>query len=103
MIINNLILKDEHMGVILVNMCRYVEANYLEIDFHSDNWYRQYSWTEATQNRFRKWFINYIYSMKDAQRELYDRSHMRKSDCEKYAAMFIMNYGWIIKEGSADQ
>ena len=54
---------DDHMGVILANMCRYVEANYLEIDFHSDNWYCQYNWTAATQNRFKKWFINYIFSI----------------------------------------
>lgn len=100
MVINNLILKDEHMHVILANMCQYVGANYSEIDFKRDNWYRKYSWTEQSKNHFGKWLSNYIYYMKGAQRELYDRSHMKKSDCEKTAAMFIWLYGWKLEEES---
>ena len=52
------------------------------------------------KNRFGKWLSNYIYYMKGAQRELYDRSHMKKSDCEKTAAMFIWLYGWKLEEES---
>ena len=59
---------DNHLNVILANMCRYVEANYWDIDFSN--------------------------GVRSAQRELYGTTTMRKKKCEEAASMFVFNYGW---------
>jgi hypothetical protein len=90
---------DSHLNVILVNMCRYVEANYWDINFSKDNWYQTYKWCEENKDHFKKWLTDYIYGVKGAQRELFGRTTMRKKECEEAAAMFVFNYGWSSKDG----
>ena len=85
---------DNHLNVILANMCRYVEANYWDIDFSKDNWYQTYRWGEENEKHFQKWLTNYIYGVRSAQRELYGTTTMRKKKCEEAASMFVFNYGW---------
>ena len=88
-----------HLHVILGNMCRYVEANYWDIDFSKDNWYQTYKWCEENEQHFKKWLTNYIYGVRSAQRELYGTTTMRKKKCEEAASMFVFNYGWSSKDG----
>ena len=89
---------DNHLHVILGNMCRYVEVNYWDIDFEKAHWYMYYSWPKEKEEHFKKWLTNYIYGVKGAQRELYERTTMRKKECEEAAAMFVFNYGWSLSK-----
>lgn len=88
-----------HLHVILGNMCRYVEAHYKEIDFDSKQWFQDYTWDNEKENHFKKWLTDYIYGVRDAQKELYGRTTMRKKECEEAASMFVFNYGWSSKDG----
>ena len=60
---------DNHLQVILANMCRYVEANYLEIDFSSKQWFKDYTWDNEKEEHFKKWLTDYIYGIRETQRE----------------------------------
>ena len=88
-----------HLHVVLGNMCRYVEADYKEIDFDSKQWFEDYTWDNEKENHFKKWLTDYIYGVRDAQKELYGRTTMRKKECEDAASMFVFNYGWSSKDG----
>jgi|TARA_R110000824_G_C14876420_1_gene642869 hypothetical protein len=90
---------DNHLQVILANMCRYVEANYLEIDFSNKQWFRDYTWNKEKEVHFKKWLTDYIYGVRVAQKEFYGRTTMRKKECEEAASMFVFNYGWSNKDG----
>ena len=89
---------QKHTNIILNTMCLYVGCNYNDIDMQEDNWYFKYTWDEQTENEFRDWLISYIYGIKDAQRELYGFSYMKKTDCEKAADTFLLSYGWCNKQ-----
>ena len=86
--------NDFHLQTILANMCRLAEANYLEIDMSEKDWYRKHSWSEENQKIFLKWFANYIHKMPDAQKELYNKSYMKKPECMQAAQWFVLQYGW---------
>ena len=90
---------DNHLHVILGNMCRYVEANYWKIDFGSKQWFKDYTWDNEEEEHFKKWLTDYIYGVRDVQREFYGRTNMKKKECEDAAAMFVFNHGWSSKDG----
>ena len=90
---------DNHLHVILGNMCRYVEAKYWKIDFGSKQWFKDYTWDNEKEEHFKKWLTDYIYGVRDAQREFYGRTNMKKKECEDAAAMFVFNHGWSSKDG----
>jgi hypothetical protein len=75
-------------------MCKVVGADFDAIDFKSPDWFRAYSWSDEQAIAFKEWMVNYIYARKSAQRELYDRSNMRKRDCVKAVEWFVFNHGW---------
>jgi hypothetical protein len=83
-----------HLETIIANMCRVVGADYTSIDTSGEQWYTRYSWDKQTEDRFKNWLADYIHKIPSAQRELYNRSYMRKKDCVDAANMFIFNYGW---------
>ena len=87
-----------HLHVILGNMCRYVKADYWEINFDSKEWFQDYTWNKEKEKHFKKWLTYYIYGVRDAQKELYERTTMRKKECENAASMFIFNYGWSLSK-----
>ncbi len=83
-----------HTNIILNTMCMVVGADYNNINMKEDNWYFKHMWSEETEKEFKKWFVDYLHKIKPAQRELYDRSYMKKIDCEKAVDMWMLNYGW---------
>jgi len=87
-----------HLENIFAVQCRLVGADYNNIDRTKDNWFMQHTWDEETCEQFTNWFADYIHKIPAAQRELYGRSYMRKTECEKAARMFVLNYGWIMKK-----
>ena len=89
---------DNHLQVILANMCRYVEANYLEIDFSNKQWFRNYTWNNEKEDHFKKWLTDYIYGIRDAQREFCGRTNMKKKECEYAASEFVFNHGWSLNK-----
>ena len=89
---------DNHLHVILGNMCRYVEADYKEIDFDSKQWFQDYTWDNEKEDHFKKWLTDYIYGMRDAQKEFCGRTNMKKKECEDAASMFVFNYGWLLSK-----
>ena len=90
-------LTVSHLDIILNVMCMYVGANYADIDMGEEDWYYKHEWSQRTEKEFKKWGADYIHKIKDAQRELYGRSYMRKEDCIKAMEMLTLNYGWKMK------
>jgi hypothetical protein len=86
-----------HLENIFAVQCRLVGADYNSVDRTKEDWYLEYQWDEETEDKFKAWFVEYIHKIKQAQRELYNRSHMNKKDCESAAAMFLLSYGWKMK------
>ena len=89
---------DNHLQVILANMCRYVEANYLEIDFSNKQWFQAFTWDNEKEDHFKKWLTDYIYGIRDAQKEFCGRTNMKKRECEYAASEFVFNHGWSLNK-----
>lgn len=85
----------KHLDAILQRLCKVVGADFASVDFKQPTWFRAHSWSTATEEQFTRWLADYLYNNKDAQRELYVRSYMRKRDCQNAAKWFVFNYGWM--------
>jgi len=89
---------DNHLNVIIGNMCRYVRVNYWDINFESKGWFKNYTWNKEEEAHFKKWLSDYIYGVRDAQREFYGRTDMKKKECIHAADWFILQYGWSLSK-----
>ena len=87
-----------HLVIVLKEMCHRVKAKYADIDFKSQDWFRQYKWTIEEQGSFEKWFADYLHKDREARRELCDRPYVNKSWCLKAAKEFTFMYGWALSD-----
>jgi len=92
------VVTDNHLHVALGNMCRYVKANFWEIDFNSNQWFKDYTWDYETEEHFKKWLTEYIYGIRDAQKEFCGRTNMKKKECEDVADEFVFSHGWLLNK-----
>lgn len=88
---------NKYIIKILKKMCKIVGADFNRIDFKSNDWYRTYEWTKKQEDKFKEWFIDFIYNNKKAREEL-SYCGKNKKDIKKFVDMFVFNYGWTIKE-----
>ena len=89
---------SESLKVVLTEMLDRVHGAHSQMDFTTDDWYHKYSWSEQTQDEFTEWLTNYVYSNKDARRELTTLTTKHKGDCKVFSGQFVWQYGWRLKE-----
>ena len=87
-----------HLSFILREMCRRVNANTFEIDFSSNNWFWDYSWTKEEEKDFRQWLSGYLYGSKAARNEIMATNRKNLKHCRKVADFFVWNHGWKLSE-----
>lgn len=86
--------RGKHLTKILREMCSRVDADYDSMDFKSQDWFTQYTWTEINQNNFKTWMVEYLVKHKDAQDELLASYVKTKRIIEKAVDWFVFDYGW---------
>ena len=87
---------SESLQEVLKEMCNRVGADYESIDFSSERWYINYSWTLQEEKQFEKWMVDYLYKSAKARREIMNHLIKRKSYLEKVAREFTFMYGWSL-------
>lgn len=88
----------KHLTIVLKEMCKRVKAPYSKIDFSSDDWFRQYEWTEEQEKDFFKWLVDYLHTNKEAREEITYSYIKTKKELKKVVDFFIMMYGWKTKK-----
>jgi len=83
-----------HIKHVLEEMCSVVDADPTEIDFNSNNWFWEYSWTAQQEKDFIAWLTGYLYDDRDARREIMEYPRKNKKSCRKVAEFFVWNHGW---------
>ena len=69
-----------------------------DIDFKASNWFWEHTWTAEQEQEFRAWLINYLKTTPAARRELMRFPSLQgKRDLERFADLFLLNYGWKTK------
>jgi hypothetical protein len=92
-------MTTNYINKILKEMCNIVHANPKKIDFKKEDWFYKHEWTEAQQDKFKSWLIKLLKTNGDARRQLMAHPSLHSDkDLEKFANMFIFNYGWKTKE-----
>lgn len=95
---NNEIKFSKHLVIVLSEMCRRIGACFDDIGFTADNWFQQYVWTEEEQEKFEKWFVDYLYANKEAREEITTVRVKNKKRLRKAAQYFLLSYGWSFTE-----
>ena len=90
--------QQKHIITVLKEMFKRVNAPWKGIDYcRKEHWFWNYEWTEKEQDDFSEWVKEYLKGSKEAQRELMEFPSNNKQSLQKWADMFIMNYGWKLK------
>jgi hypothetical protein len=82
---------------ILEKMCSMVGAEKDLIDFKNPYWYDLFKWTEAQQNEFKEWLIDFFLNDKEARHELLERPAKNLKFIKMAVDEFIFNYGWTME------
>ncbi len=96
---------DEHMIVILTEMCKRVNADFLHVILDQTkeingryHWpYDAYTWTQEQKEDFEKWAINYLYTSTDARRGL-THCHKNKKCLSNAVGLISFMWGWKYEE-----
>jgi hypothetical protein len=67
-----------------------------EVDFHSEGWWKNHSWTKQQQEEFTTWLQEHFKKKKN--REGVVTCCFNKAERERAAREFVFNYGWVIKD-----
>ena len=89
---------SEHLAVVLREMCDRVGADADKINFKSNDWFLKNEWTMKEQDRFKEWFIGYLWDNVEARKELLVSSKKNKKTIEKAVDLFLFDYGWRFKD-----
>jgi len=93
---------NNHLKAILKEMVSRIGINYNDIDFKSNDWYLQHSWTTEEQDDFGYWMIDYLKNNKKAREELMTRPCKNKNVLERSVSEFIFNYGWKVENNETE-
>ena len=91
----NLKLKEQkYLYAVLKKMCDFVYVAIEKVDFNDREWYTQYEWTKATEDRFKEWLVNHLYSNTEVRNNVMARSLKNKQHIKRFVDFFVFNYGW---------
>lgn len=79
---------DTTINAFLAKQCELVGVNPDEVDFSKDGWYREYTWTSETEEKFKKWAMKYLYKK--------FRWPKRKRELE--VSWYLVDYGWRVED-----
>lgn len=74
-----------------------VKLKYKPETVKQPEWFMKATWTQAEQVKFGAWLAKYLYEHTEAQKELFTFARKSKKLQSERAAMFVMSYGWRLK------
>ena len=85
---------------ILKKQCDVIKVDVNKIKF-TNNWYSKFSWTEDQQNKFKTWFIKYLYGNLKRTREIATSPraiYKSKKHIADLWSWWNLQWGWKTKE-----
>jgi len=110
-----MITKKKHFDKIMGEMCRVVGAVYKlkylswykrlyykiigwkDVNPKESGWFQKHNWSEAEQESFREWMVNYLYNSSEAREEILTFNVKNKALIGKAVSKFLFCYGWSVK------
>lgn len=84
----------EALKIVLIKMCSYVGADFLEIDFKSRDWFVKYSWAVEQQANFSEWLEKECYFNWSKYKRLAKFTIKSKTRIKLLVNDFLFCYGW---------
>ena len=89
---------NPQIKVVLTEMFKKVGLEFEEEFVKENGWYLKHTWSNETEDEFRKWFINYLYKNVQARKEIMATPRKDKTRITRVVEEFIWNYGWKVSE-----
>lgn len=83
----------KHIRLIIKKMFDIAGIEFETVDLKSQNWYNKYTWNKQQEQKYREWWINYLYSTPDASYELYNTRYTTKKQLAEMWGWFNLQYG----------
>ena len=87
----------KHFEIIMKKMCELNNVDYYKVNFHNDEWYTAYTWTEEEEQVFRDWLFNYMKDNVEARKELMRINSKSKKNLEIFISEFCLMWSWSYK------
>jgi len=87
----------EYVKEVLENQCRIAGCRFEDIDFESDTWYQDSTWTTKQESEFKIWVIEYLKSNIKARKQLMTFPTKTKTNLERWFNSYNLMYGFRVK------
>jgi len=92
-----MITNKKHFDKIMSEMCSRVGANWEVVNPKESGWFQKHNWSEAEQESFKEWMVNYLYNSGEARKEVLTFNVKNKALIRKAVDKFLFCYGWSVK------
>jgi hypothetical protein len=89
---------EKNLKTILTEMCSRVGVTFEDVDFQENAWYTKHKWTAEEEASFEDWLSNFLFTNKEARKELLKHTVNSRKQCDTASKEFVVNYGWSYKE-----
>lgn len=87
---------DEQLELVLREMCKVAGADYDEVDFNVDGWWRGHTWTVDQEDGFTKWMVGHLKKSAAARNALMSVPSEYAGPRRQFVDMFLLSYGWLV-------
>jgi hypothetical protein len=91
---------SKHLDIILTEMFRRVDAEYISDLTKTEDWYFDHEWTKEEEYDFINWLSDYLYHNSEARHEIMNFPISNRKQCRKVAELFNAWFGWKVKPTS---
>jgi hypothetical protein len=89
----------KHTEAIMRKQCEIAHVDFDIIDFKDEQWFHEYTWTQAQEDEFKDWVVGYLQDSVKARREVSSMPSIKsKKYLEKWWTWWNLMYGFRIKE-----
>jgi len=92
---------EEHLEIILREMCSRVNVKFEDVDFTRDDWADTQTWTIPQEKEFQAWLYEYFVKNKDcvlAMSDFRSTETISTTQLQQLVKEFTLFYGWGISE-----
>ncbi len=89
---------NKGLQCILQHQCDVVGVDPEKIDFKSDNWYSQWTWTREEEEQFESWMLDELMEHKWLREFIMEHPRKDKKHAKKCVQAWIFQYRWVTVE-----
>jgi len=86
----------QYLKEVLEKQCEIAEVDFNKVNFDSETWFQDVTWTKEQETTFEEWVKDYMKTNSKARNQLMTVKSKSKKTIDKWWAMYNLMYGFRV-------